>query len=153
VYRREIHVPLLIFPPRTVPERRIVPEPASLRDLPATVVDLLGLASSSPFPGRSLARFFRPGTASDSPVDPVLSEVGHQAHMPPNPMVPATLGSIRALTTEQDVYIHNRNGQEELYDRIADPSEMNSLVSEQSTSPTLQRLRGTLQDVVGRQQP
>ena len=77
VYRREVHVPLLIFPPRSVPVRRVVPEPVSLRDLPSTVVDLLGLGSPSPFPGRSLARFFRPGTTASPPADPVLSEVGH----------------------------------------------------------------------------
>ena len=107
VYRREIHVPLLIFPPRHTPDRRIVPEPVSLRDLPATVVDLLGLDSPSPFPGRSLARFFHRGTAPGSPVDPVLSEVGHHSHVTPNPNVPATIGSVRALTTEQDVYIRS----------------------------------------------
>ena len=32
----------------------------SLRDLPATVVDLVGSASGSPFPGRSLAAHWRP---------------------------------------------------------------------------------------------
>ena len=33
-------------------------QPVSLRDLPATVVDLLGLSAGSPFPGRSLAAYW-----------------------------------------------------------------------------------------------
>ena len=64
------------------------------RELPATVVDLLGLAhgSESPFPGRSLARFFQPGTHdADSLIEPVLSEVEHQTTIPPLPWVPAQL--------------------------------------------------------------
>ena len=36
----------------------VVDEPVSLRDLPATVLDLLGLERGDPFPGRSLARFW-----------------------------------------------------------------------------------------------
>jgi hypothetical protein len=38
--------------------RRAVTEKVSLRDLPATIVDLAGLADGSPLPGRSLARFW-----------------------------------------------------------------------------------------------
>ena len=33
-------------------------EPVSLRDLPATVVDQLGLSAGSPFPGHSLAAYW-----------------------------------------------------------------------------------------------
>jgi len=36
---------------------RVVSDPVSLRDLPATFVDLLGFAQGSPFPGKSLARY------------------------------------------------------------------------------------------------
>lgn len=122
VYRREIHVPLLIFPPRSIADRRVVGEPVSPRELPATIIDLLGLGPS-PFPGRSLSRFFRTETSPESLVDPVLSEVGQHMHVTPNPNVPATIGSIRALTTEQEVYIRSSFGREELYDRVADPNE------------------------------
>jgi arylsulfatase A-like enzyme len=151
VYRREIHVPLLILPPRAVVDRRIVPEPVSLRELPATVVDLLGLTATSPFPGGSLARYFGPGATDDPPVEPVLSEVGQQSHMEPNPGIPATLGTIRALTTEEEVYIHNSNGEEELYDRTADRSEANSLLDEGRFCPPLDRLRGMMRDIVERE--
>jgi arylsulfatase A-like enzyme len=151
VYRREIHVPLLIFPPRGSTDRRIVAEPVSLRDLPATVADLLGLGTSSPFPGRSLARFFRPVTAGGPPVDPVLSEVGHQSHMPPNPGIPATLGTIRALTTEDAVYIHHSHGREELYDRSDDPFETRNRLESEKDSPLIRQHREILSLLLGDQ--
>jgi arylsulfatase A-like enzyme len=144
VYRREVHVPLLIFPPRGGVERRVVAEPVSLRDLPATVADLLGLGASSPFPGRSLARFFRARTTGDPPVDPVLSEVGQQSHMPPNPGIPATLGTIRALTTEDEVYIHHSHGREELYDRSDDPFESRNRLESGEETPSIRQHRGIL---------
>ncbi len=60
----EIGVPLVILSP-AAPAGRVVESPVSLRDLPATVVDLLGLSAASPFPGRSLAAYWKrpPGEA------------------------------------------------------------------------------------------
>jgi arylsulfatase A-like enzyme len=154
LYRRELHVPLLIFPPSTVPQRRVVAEPVSLRELPATIVDLIGLAGQSPFPGRSLARFFEPGTnGADSRVGPVLSEVGHQATMPPTPCIPATLGSLKALTTENEVYIRNSDGREELYDRLNDPFESKNLITRDHEPATVKRHREALEQLLGEQGP
>ena len=53
----EIGVPLVILSP-DAPAGREVYSPVSLRDLPATVVDRLGLSDGSPFPGRSLAAYW-----------------------------------------------------------------------------------------------
>ncbi len=58
LYSQEVHVPLLIIS-SAAPAGRTVSEPVSLRDLPATVVDLIGLGGGSPFPGRSLAESWR----------------------------------------------------------------------------------------------
>src|SRR5262249_54915570 len=54
VYLDEVGVPLVILSPGA-PPGRVVTAPVTLRDLTATVVDLLGLSAGSPFPGRSLA--------------------------------------------------------------------------------------------------
>ena len=142
LYRREIHVPLLIFPPSGALDRRVVPEPVSLRDLPATIVEMLGLAEGSPFPGRSLSRLFGPrlGTA-ESRLDPVLSEVGHQTTIAPTPGVPASLGPARALTTEKEVYIRNGDGGEELYDRVQDPGETQNRISAGSVPQSVELYR------------
>ena len=45
----EVGVPLVILSP-AAPAGLVVESPVSLRDLPATVVDLLGMSAASPFP-------------------------------------------------------------------------------------------------------
>ena len=88
LYRTEIRVPLLIRPPSGLSAPTVVGETVSLRDLPATIVDLLGLGAGSPFPGTSLARFWRnsPSAAADlsRDTDPVVSELRF-----PNPQSPS----------------------------------------------------------------
>jgi arylsulfatase A-like enzyme len=156
LYRRELHVPLLVFPPRSTPDRRVVTEPVNLRELPATVVDLLGLAHGSeyPFPGRSLARFFQPGTHdADSLIEPVLSEVEHQTTIPPLPWVPASLGSVKALTTKKEVYIRNSDGREELYDRLNDPFEEKNLITGDQKPASLQKYREALEKLLEESEP
>ena len=55
LYRNEIRVPLLIVLPARSQSQAVVGDTVSLRDLPATIVDLIGLGDGAPFPGRSLA--------------------------------------------------------------------------------------------------
>ena len=43
LYQTELHVPLLIIPPGGSKAKQVVKETVSLRDLPATIVDVLGL--------------------------------------------------------------------------------------------------------------
>ena len=79
LHHEVVNVPLLVVAPRRVPSGRIVPTPVSLRDLPATVVDLLGLASESPFPGRSLARHWSsPSTPTPENDELILTETADQ---------------------------------------------------------------------------
>jgi arylsulfatase A-like enzyme len=64
LYQTELHVPLVIVPPGGCSPNHVVKEPVSLRDLPATIVDVLGLNADAPFPGASKwgARARRSGT-------------------------------------------------------------------------------------------
>ena len=57
LYLDEIAVPLVMLCPGA-PAGRVVDAAVSLRDLPATVLDLLGLADGSPLPGHSLAAYW-----------------------------------------------------------------------------------------------
>ena len=59
LYSTELDVPLLILLPRQSRTARVVPQVVSLRDLPATIVDLVGQGAGSPFPGHSLADLWR----------------------------------------------------------------------------------------------
>ena len=67
LYRTEIRVPLVIVPPAAQRIRGVVGQTVSLRDLPATIVELAGQGIGSPFPGRSLSRLWAdPNPGGDS---------------------------------------------------------------------------------------
>ena len=62
--------------PAVCPSKRVVTEPVSLRDLASTIVDVLDLQAGSPFPGKSLARFWdRSSPSPSAPAERALSEV------------------------------------------------------------------------------
>ena len=84
LYRPELNVPLLIFPPEETADAaetgagRVVTAPVSLRDLPATIVSTLdrSVQRASPFPGHSLVpTWSSPPGSSLPPTSPVLSEI------------------------------------------------------------------------------
>ena len=61
-------------------------QPVSLRDLPATVVDQFGLSAGSPFPGHSLAAFWRSSSrTAASEITPALSEIANADRFQPQP--------------------------------------------------------------------
>lgn len=151
LYRPEVHVPLLIVPPAGRAGGRVVPEPVSLRDLPATVVDLLGRTGASPFPGSSLARRWDPAHRSAGvPDDPVLSEVQSPATNNANQgRSPVFRGPMSSLVAEGKVYIRNGDGIEELYDLGADPTESHNLAGSPEAQPVLEVLRSRLRHAAG----
>jgi arylsulfatase A-like enzyme len=76
LYHEEIRVPLVMIGPRRVPKGTVVSAPVSLRDIPATVLDLLGFEGEAAFPGRSLACCWESTSGSEPGApEPVLSEL------------------------------------------------------------------------------
>jgi arylsulfatase A-like enzyme len=161
LYQPQLHVPLVIVPPSASPRpaRAVVPDVVSLRDLPATIVELLDVKASAPFPGTSLARLWesqpRPTTVdpADSAASPALSEV-----VPTNPIDPDPAELIEdrrawASLAEGDwVYIRIRQGDldhEELFDLRADPRQSRNLAQEPARRSILDRLRATLDLLTG----
>ena len=80
LYRPSLAIPLLLWWPGRIPGGAVIPTAVSTRDIPATVVDLLGLGGSAPFPGRSLARFWQPD--ADSAPTPIYGEVRRAPRLP-----------------------------------------------------------------------
>jgi arylsulfatase A-like enzyme len=120
----ECGVPLVILSP-TAPAGRVVYSPVSLRDLPATVVDLLGLSAGAPLPGRSLAAYWNvpPGHAPEL-ASPVLCEQAYDSVLAPDAR--QGRGNPRfqmSLMTMGMHYIRTGTGEEKLYDVIDDPYE------------------------------
>ena len=125
-----IGVPLVILSPRA-PAGRVVSSPVSLRDLPATVVDLLGLSAGSPFPGRSLAAYWEtaPGQLPEI-TSPALTEQAEAAAFQPPPRQGREHpGFQMSLVASGHHYIRHGMGLEQLYDLRADPSERVNLMA------------------------
>ena len=123
LYLDSIGVPLVVLSPRA-PAGRVVDSPVSLRDLPATVVDQLGLSAGSPFPGRSLADYWRsaPGEVPQGITTPALSEQADSIAFEPQPQSGhGHLGFQMSLVASGHHYIRNGSGAEMLYDLVHDP--------------------------------
>ncbi len=111
LYMPLIHVPLIAsFPRGGVPGGKQVQETVSLRNIPATVLDLLGLDNSVGFPGTSLRRCWdRSPSAEPLAGDTALSAVTDGPAMPWHPVYNGPMKSLvvgsRALYTER-----GRNG-------------------------------------------
>ena len=145
LYRTEIRVPLVIVPPQGRQAQAVVRQPVSLRNLAATIVDLVGLNDRSPFPGRSLAPLWQDpsaGTGSDSN-DPVISELAAPNPIDPNQgRSPARRGPLIAVTDGDFVYIRNqKDGSEQLYNEHDDPRELSDRSAADAYQPILQRFR------------
>jgi arylsulfatase A-like enzyme len=155
LYETQVHVPLVIIPPAGGPSPRLVTETVSLRDLAATIAELSHVKTISPFPGKSMARFWK-GQASDSSMavdaNQTLSEVvpldafgPDPSQWPYRPRWP-----LAALTLGDWIYIRREgNVHEELF-RLRDQSpERQNLASDPAMQPTLERMRGALGQVTG----
>ena len=149
LYRRELHVPLLIFPPSPDGPGRVIAEPVSLRELPATALNVLGLGARPPFPGPSLARFWMPDRAPVPAMHaPPLSEVDQQERYSPTSGIPVAMGPLGSIVEGGKVYIRDGDGREEVYDLLADPSESRNLAGEAASQPALGHLRRSLERLV-----
>jgi len=150
LHETQLHVPLVIIPPAGGPSPRVVTETASLRDLPATIVDVLGSKTGSPFPGNSLARFWSgsaSGSAHTAPSEQALSELVPLGSFGPDPSqwFYKPQWPMAALTEGDWTYIR-REGEvgEELYGVREDPQERHNLASDPAMQSTLERMRGAL---------
>jgi arylsulfatase A-like enzyme len=149
LYSPEVHVPLLIIGP-AAPAGRTVDEPVSLRDLPATVADLIGFGAPSPFPGHSLAACWR----SDSPGRrarglTTLSEVDiPTVIIPQRGRGPNQRGFAVSLVDAGLHYLLDIRGTEELYDLAADPQELRDIKSEPARGAALQRFRDAMGEIL-----
>jgi arylsulfatase A-like enzyme len=125
----ETGVPLVILSP-AAPAGRVVESPVSLRDLPATVVDRLGLSAGSPFPGRSLAAYWGlpPGQALPGVTTPALSEQASPAVFQQPDRSKWHLSFQMSLVASGQHYILHSTGAERLYDLNIDPFELDNLM-------------------------
>jgi arylsulfatase A-like enzyme len=150
VYLDEVAVPLLILAPGA-PPGRLVPAPVTLRDLPATVVDLLGLTDRSPFPGRSLAAHWRSAPGSAAPeTTPALSELEEPAFQPRagRGLERRGIRILMSLVAQGRHYIRDGEGVEQLYDLERDPFERRDAIESPEGQHAVGAFRRMLLDVL-----
>jgi arylsulfatase A-like enzyme len=149
-------VPLVIVPPSRSPRpaRPVISENVSVRDLPATVVDLLHLEAGAPFPGESLARLWdrdhAPATTTIDllliPPSPALSVVVPTNPLDPDPARVLESRQVWASLAEGDwAYIRREDEvREELYNLREDPKELHNLAADPAMQPRIAQMRKTL---------
>jgi arylsulfatase A-like enzyme len=130
LYWPSIHVPLIIAGPGGIPHGKRVSRAVTLRDLAATIADLVRLQGDRRPPGESLARWWDANGEydSDSQPSPVLSELRASASAPKGS--PMSRGDIQSLVVDDRYhFIRYGDGAEEVFDIDADPWETTDLAS------------------------
>jgi arylsulfatase A-like enzyme len=146
LYLPLLHVPLVMHWPGRIPAGFRSSIPVSLRNVPATIVEMLGLDGRLQFPGQSLSHSWSAsGSQSERSEQPFLSEVRTGECLEAPMWYPARRGSMRSLTWSSLHYIKNfGDGREELYDFVRDPQEQFDLANDPSRQSDLAWLRGQL---------
>jgi arylsulfatase A-like enzyme len=136
LYRDVIWVPLLIHFPSRVPTGLRVSRPVSLRDLPRTILDLLGVPDST-FPGVSLSQAW---SGSASYPDTALAEL----LLALDDVKSVTKPPMYALVTQTHQYIRQSDGTKELFNFQLDPEDRANLVDSASSQDVVKHFEATL---------
>lgn len=141
------HVPLCIWSPR-MEEGRVIGMPVSLHNLPSTIMDLAGLPRRADWvSGQSLLPLIDPGFGNfDQTKSPVTSVFGTLS------VRPSTEGMQHLR------YFRYPNGEEHVYDLVADPGETDNLAPDRAPMAALRTelVRGALDlglDLSGAENP
>ena len=148
LYLETLHVPLILSWPGKIPVGVRVPQIVSLHQIPSTVMELVGEAST-PFPGNSLVRFW--SDAADKATETsILSEVspGRFKAGPPNYPTAANRGGLKSLITSQWHFILSESGSAELYAWHQDRGELDNLAETSAGRVTVDGLKGTLDEII-----
>ena len=144
LYRQLVEVPLVIAGPSSVPPGKAVDAPVSLRELPATIVALLGFDQAAAFPGSSLTRFWASGAAPPPAPEPILMETEKPDLLTNQGREPASKGPMKAVIARGMHYIRNGDGGEELYSLELDPEQRSNVAGRVEARATLEMFRATL---------
>jgi arylsulfatase A-like enzyme len=146
LYRPVLHVPLIIIDPRKSPTNQRVHEMVTLRDLPATILELLGVPNSK-IPGDSFASLVTMEPKQPTPPSkPLFAFIGRGPNFPE--WHPNSKGPVEAIFTDGKYYIKSPQ-QEELYDFDNDPHEQRNLAQNEASGPLLEQYRELLSKRTG----
>lgn len=160
LYMPALHVPLLMLWPGRLPAGTRVSGSVSLRDLPATILDLVD--ADVTLPGRSLVPTWRtsPGGATareeggasplGDPTVPRSPAISYLTQGPEDqPDTPIGRGpAMHSIVRMPYHYIHNGDGSDALYDLVSDPHEVRNLAGTSAGDSALVPLRAELYEII-----
>ena len=110
-----------------------------MRDLPVTLLDLVGLANPG-IPGHSLTRRWRAGAEPDT----LVATLSYNRLLPRWPPSPILRGSMRTVILDSLQYILNGDGAEELYHLGQDSWQVRNLAALPAYQADLARYRAAV---------
>lgn len=141
-----LHVPLIVVLPDTAVAGRRIRRFVSLRDIPATIEDLVS-SGGGRFPGTSLRALWEGDTLTT--VSPIFSDVQRMAPLPGR--YPIAHGDIQSLITEDRWHLIRPEGRPvELYDLATDSLERRDLAHEPSHTARVQAMTDSIVRLRGR---
>jgi arylsulfatase A-like enzyme len=150
LYQTELHVPLVIVPPAGSEWHRVVTETVSLRDLAATIVEIAGVAVSSPFPGESLSRFWRGSSGPELAKAKTLAPSSPNRALAEVVLVLPDRWPLGALNEGDWSYIRSEEDrEEELYNLRVDAHETRNLAADPAWQTVREHMRKTLGELTG----
>ncbi len=146
LYQTELHVPLLIIPPGDTVTKQLIKESVSLRDLAATIVDVLGLKTGSPLPGSSFACLWERKSHPHPASNLVLAEVvPGDAGYRDSYGLPRKTWPLGALSDGEWSYIRRTGDvREELFNLRQDAKEQHNLDANPAVQSILEGMRTAL---------
>ena len=134
-YDQSLHVPLIIYDPRMKSDLRgrVINQTVINLDIPATIVDLVGLPVPAKYQGVPLTLFLRGETPKDWRTDYYCE------HHSENAKLPRWFGVRDNRYTYANYY---EDDAELLYDREVDPTELVNVADDPNYKSIFERLRG-----------
>jgi arylsulfatase A-like enzyme len=136
---RVLHVPMLIRLPARLPRNLRIGEWVSIRDIPATILDVT--ETSGAMPGRSLARFW--SSTGTKPPEPLVVAVNRAPGNPPEYSV--ARGDMRGLLMDPWKLVIDGDRQSHLFDLRRDPDERRDLAGTPEFAQKRAELEGLLE--------
>ena len=140
LFTQAIHVPLLISYPPVIPPDVTIANPVSLMDLPATILDLVGLEGGHSFPGSSLASLWT-GAGAHEDGRSILGSVD---------LPESAKRWSRSIVDDGMHYSEDGDGTVRLFDWMSDPQELVDLATGGEHSTVLEELRDKIVEAFGK---
>lgn len=147
LYDYELHVPFVIWYPPAVPAGLRIDHPVSMRDLPATILDLAGIPDH-PLGGTSLRTLLQQDPAEPA-TGPLFSHIRQGINALPKQ--PVSRGDMFSIYRDGLHYILNGDSVVELYHLRSDPEELRDLSKSAAWQDEVREFTAQARAVIGKQ--